>query len=446
MKRLNIIFILTAVIIIWGNNIFAQLYLPRLSPQASIMQNIGITKVEIRYNRPAVRERVIWGDLVPYNKIWRTGANEATTIEFSTDVKVNGNIVPKGKYSLYTIPGETEWTVILNKQWDQWGLDYDKYVSEDLLRFKVKPETCDFYERMLFYFSNTSRKTADLNLAWEKLKISFSIESYLTTGDDKKVRLSPTASVYQTVGYTDFILTFGSPAVNNRAIWGALVPYNKVWRAGANEATTIEFSTPVSIQGTPVPAGKYAIFTIPAENEWTIILNKKWNQWGLDYEKNKSEDLIQFKARPEKNSFNERLFFKFLDFTDSSATIALIWENIKVPFKINISLEDIALKQIQNSLLKAKEGDWRIFLDAAEYAVDNNFFNSEPLKWIDKSLSINETYKAYFIKAEYFYKNRQFTEALKQIDKCRDKGQSEKDYQSFLSRVDDLERKVKENN
>jgi hypothetical protein len=444
MKRVK--YAVTALIILFsGINIFAQLELPLLSPKASIMQDIGITKVEVVYHRPGVKDRKIWGDVVPYNAVWRAGANEATTIEFSTDVKVNGNLVPKGKYSIFTIPGESEWVVIFNKTWDQWGLDYDKNAANDFLKFTVKPEKCGYFERVLFYFSNTSRKNATLNLAWEKLKISFNIESFLTKDDDRAVRLSPAASVLQRIGITDFKLSFGSPGVNKRVIWGGLVPYKKVWRAGANEATTIEFSTDVIINGKTIPAGRYALFTIPTEKEWTIILNRRWNQWGLDYPKYKSQDIIRFKVLPDSNSFNERLFYNFSDLNENSVTVSLLWEKLRVSFRINVDLEAQMYKQITESFARAKKDNWKIYLDAAEYGIENNFFNIEPLQWIEKSLSMNETYKGHFIKAEYCYKNKQYDEALKQIDKCRDKGQSDQDYRYFISQVDNLERKIKEN-
>jgi len=446
MKRHYKSLIAVILLFIFAADNFAQTGLPLLSPKASIMQNVGITKVEIKYNRPAVRDRKIWGDLVPFNAVWRTGANEATTIEFSTNVKLNGNEVPKGKYSIFTIPGEKEWTVIINKAWDIWGLDYAGHESEDVVRFKVTPESCDNTDRLLFFFSNTSRKSAVLNFAWEKLKFSFTVDSYLTADNDKSVRLSPAASVYQTVGYTDFIISFGSPAVNNRTIWGTLVPFYSVWRAGANEATTIEFSTDVKIAGTKVPAGKYALFAIPApDGDWTFILNTVWKQWGLDYNKNKGYDLLKFKAKQEKNGFNERLFYKFFDISDNSVTLALLWENLKVSFKIEIDLEEIAYKRITASLDKAKAGDWQIYLSSAAYAIENNFFKDEPVKWIDKSLSIKESFRGYFLKARYYFLNKQFENALKQIDKCRDAGQADPKYQSFISQVDDLERKIREN-
>lgn len=446
MERVNKPFLVICMLLLPIVNLFAQLDLPRPSPNASIMQNIGITKVEIKYCRPAVHDRKIWGDLVPFNKVWRTGANEATTIEFSTDVKVNGNIVPKGKYALFTIPSENEWTVIFNKKWDQWGLDYDKNASEDLLRIKVNADKGDFMERLLFYFSNTGRIKASLNLAWEKVNISFEIESFLTKDDDKEVRLSPAASVYQRVGITDFTMTFGSPAVRDRIIWGKLIPFNKVWRAGANEATTIEFSTDVKISNKIIPAGKYALFIIVGRTEWTVILNTKWDQWGLDYRKNKRYNYASFKIKPQNDIFNERLFYNFSGLTDNSVTISLLWETIRASFKINVDLEAQVHKHILDSLTQAGKDNWKIYMDAAEYGIENNFFKDAPLKWIDKSLSINETYKGYYLKATYYYKNKKYLDALQQLDKCRDKGQSEMDYRNFVSQVDNLERRIRENN
>lgn len=147
---------------------------PRLSPKASVSQVIGYTEVSIIYSRPGVKDRDIWGGLVPYDQVWRTGANEATTIEFNNDVVVNGNEVPKGKYGLFTIPGKTEWTIILNKVWDQWGaFNYNE--DEDLLRFKAKPEESDFTPRLLFTFEYVSPYSANVVLEWNQIKVPFLI-------------------------------------------------------------------------------------------------------------------------------------------------------------------------------------------------------------------------------------------------------------------------------
>src|SRR5437899_746922 len=111
----------------------AQLRTPRPSPKASVMQTVGLTDVTIVYSRPGVKGREIWGALVPYDKVWRTGANEATTFAVSDDVMINGQPLPKGTYSLHTIPGKDEWTIIFNKDAGQWGsFSYDE--AKDALR------------------------------------------------------------------------------------------------------------------------------------------------------------------------------------------------------------------------------------------------------------------------------------------------------------------------
>ena len=149
----------------------------------------------------------------------------------------------------------------------------------------------------------------------------------------KKVRVSPKAGVFQTIGITDVNVSYSRPGVKNRKIWGELVPYNKVWRAGADEATKITFSTDVLIEGKKLPAGAYGFFAIPGENEWTLIFNKIADQWGA-FTYNESEDALRIKVKPVSNSNHEWLLYSFTDMTPTSAQLNLIWEKLKVPFKI----------------------------------------------------------------------------------------------------------------
>lgn len=147
----------------------------RVSPKAELMQTIGFTDVKIIYSRPGVKGRAIWGKLVPYNAVWRAGANEATKIIFSTDIMVEGKNLKKGSYSFFAIPGKNEWTLIFNKVADQWGaFEYNE--SEDALRIKVKPQKGDWEEWLAYTITKTSDKTAVIKLEWEKLKIPFKIE------------------------------------------------------------------------------------------------------------------------------------------------------------------------------------------------------------------------------------------------------------------------------
>ncbi len=147
----------------------------RISPKASVIQTVGFTEVGIDYNRPGVKERVIWGGLVPYNKVWRAGANEATKFTFSTDVKINGKTLKAGSYSFFVIPTKENWTMIFNKVADQWGaFEYNE--AEDALRFDVTPEEGSMQEWLAYTITKTSKNSAIVKLEWEKLKVPFTIE------------------------------------------------------------------------------------------------------------------------------------------------------------------------------------------------------------------------------------------------------------------------------
>jgi len=154
----------------------------RISPKAEISQIIGLTKVRISYSRPGVKGRKIWGGLVPYNKVWRTGANEATKITFSTDVTINGKKLKKGAYAFFAIPTEKEWTLIFNNVADQWG-SFTYNEAKDAMRLKVYPEKRNFVEWLYYSFTDMIVKkrrhpnSAVISLNWESLKVPFTVET-----------------------------------------------------------------------------------------------------------------------------------------------------------------------------------------------------------------------------------------------------------------------------
>jgi len=154
----------------------AEIKLPQPSPGASVKTVVGTTDVAIEYHRPGVKGRKIWGDLVPYGQVWRLGANEATTITFADPVKVEGKDVPAGTYGLFAIPGQDKWTLILNKQPKQWGSYFYK-AEEDLLRFDVQPQTGPFTEWMAFQITPSGNGKAVVEMAWENLRVPFTVES-----------------------------------------------------------------------------------------------------------------------------------------------------------------------------------------------------------------------------------------------------------------------------
>ena len=125
--------------------------LPQPSPPGEVSQIVGLTDVEVKYSRPSAKGRKVFGDLVPYGKVWRTGANQCTTVEFDGRVMVEGQALPAGKYSLFTIPGEDVWMVIFNKNTELWG-EGDRKPEEDVLTLKVKPMNGDLTETFTISF------------------------------------------------------------------------------------------------------------------------------------------------------------------------------------------------------------------------------------------------------------------------------------------------------
>jgi len=147
----------------------------RISPKAMVQQTVGFTDVTIEYNRPGVKERKIWGGLVPYHVVWRVGANEATKITFSTDVEINGKKLKAGSYGFFAVPTKDNWILIFNKVANQWGaFEYNE--AEDALRIEVTPEEGYWQEWLAYTITKTSNNSAIINLEWEKLKVPIIVE------------------------------------------------------------------------------------------------------------------------------------------------------------------------------------------------------------------------------------------------------------------------------
>jgi len=145
------------------------------SPKQQAMAMVGNNHIHIEYASPSVRDRVIWGGLVPYDRVWSTGAHKATSINFPEAVIIDGKELPAGKYGFFTIPGETTWTVIFNKVWDMHLAD-DYQESEDALRFEVTPEKLDTIQEALEYkVIPTGDNSGTISVAWEHIKIAFDV-------------------------------------------------------------------------------------------------------------------------------------------------------------------------------------------------------------------------------------------------------------------------------
>ncbi|WP_394992104.1 DUF2911 domain-containing protein [Emticicia sp.] len=155
---------------------FAQINTPAASPSAMLTQTLGLTKITVDYSRPSVKGRKIFGDLVPYAKIWRTGANKITSVKFDDDVLVNGAILKRGSYGLYTIPGKSDWMIIFNSDDKQWG-SYGYDIKKDIIRFNVQPiQPQEFTEQMTIDFVEFTPTSAFLSIKWESTEVRFKIE------------------------------------------------------------------------------------------------------------------------------------------------------------------------------------------------------------------------------------------------------------------------------
>ena len=155
----------------------AQLKLPVLSPTSTITQEFATSKIEITYSRPSMKGRVIFGDLVPYNQVWRTGANAATKVMFGEEVVIAGTSIKPGSYSLYTVPGTSEWEVIINTNTGSWGSNgYD--TKDDVVRFTIKPTTLTApVETFTIGVGNITYKTCTIDLAWDRTHVSIPVKA-----------------------------------------------------------------------------------------------------------------------------------------------------------------------------------------------------------------------------------------------------------------------------
>ncbi len=166
----------------------AQLTTPQPSPAASVSQVVGLTDVEVTYSKPGMKDRVVFGELVPFGKIWRTGANKATSVSFSTDVTIGGAEVKAGTYSLFTIPNKEEWTIMLNSETELWGAgDYD--AAKEVAKFMIKPSTTkDAYETFTIDFSHLKGANGHMNLRWENTLVAIPIETGAMDAVEKQIK------------------------------------------------------------------------------------------------------------------------------------------------------------------------------------------------------------------------------------------------------------------
>jgi len=211
-------------------------------------------------------------------------------------------------------------------------------------------------------------------------------------------RQSQHATVTQRIGITDVTINYHRPLAGDRKVWGALVPYGQVWRAGANENTLITFTDPVTIEGKPLDKGTYGLHMIPNENEWTVIFSKVNTAWG-SFTYDQKEDALRVNVKPMPSEMHNALAYDFDQLTPDSAVATLRWEKVAVPFKIGVDVNHLVAESLPVQLRGMSQYTWFGWDEAATYLVDNKGDLQEALKYEDRSIQNEERFENLFTRS-----------------------------------------------
>jgi hypothetical protein len=204
-------------------------------------------------------------------------------------------------------------------------------------------------------------------------------------------RPSQRAQITQRIGITDITISYHRPLVNGRKVWDGLVPYGKVWRAGANENTTITFSDPVTIEGQALDKGTYGLHMIPAADQWTIIFSKNSTSWG-SFTYDQGEDALRVNVKPQAAEMHDALTYDFDQLRPDSAAIVLEWEKVAVPFKVGVNVHDVVQASLKKQLRNLSQYTWISWDDAATYLLAEKVSLDDALKYSDQSIQTEDRY------------------------------------------------------
>ena len=227
---------------------------------------------------------------------------------------------------------------------------------------------------------------------------------------------SPLGTVTQKVGLNEFSISYSRPSLKGRKAYGEVVPFDKLWRFGANMATTFKSNDEFSIQGTKIPAGEYSFFAIPGATEWTMILNKTAKMSGTSNYK-EAEDQLRFKVKPEATAYKTETFtIQFANLKDKQATVEVLWDNVKVAFEVNVDFDAKVMKQIDETLSGPSAGS---YYRAASYYFSNNKDMKKALEWVNKSLEKGgDKYWIVSLKAQIQAANEDYKGAVETANKA----------------------------
>jgi hypothetical protein len=318
----------------------------RLSLHESADVVVSGATISVTYGGPYVKGRKIFGGLVPYGEVWRTGADEATTFTTELELDIGGVKVPKGSYTLYTLPRETSSALIISTQPGQWGMEYDP--SRDLARVDLQKETlANPVEQFTISFDRRGTDAAVMKLAWEHTLWWVPLRDARSPDPANPPQVppfSPPGVAELTLEGKTIRIEYGRPFRRGRTIMGNVVPYGQVWRTGANDPTALTTDADLIVGATDVPKGAYTLYTLPSEQTWQLIVNKRKRAGvtapGMSHEMHShdpAQDLARLDLVKETIPDTVEQFTIWFEPTGArSAVLKLAWEHtlLSIPLEV----------------------------------------------------------------------------------------------------------------
>lgn len=238
---------------------------------------------------------------------------------------------------------------------------------------------------------------------------------------------SPRAVVTQRIGLTDVTVTYSRPSANGRKVWGGLVPYGEVWRAGANQNTTVELNGPLMIEGKALAKGVYGLHMIPTADSCTVIFSKTWTAWG-SYTYDQKEDALRVEVKPKASEMRESLAFEFDDLKKTSATLTLRWDKTAIPVQISAPNDESVLPALRAQLRGSAQYTWDGWFNAANWCLDQKTNYDEALKWIERSIQVEERFENVQLKADLLKAANKPEESAKAVARALEIGDAPRIY------------------
>ena len=299
-------------------------------------------KVKVTYSSPAVNGRTVFGELIPYGKDWRIGANEATEVIFYQDVEINGKTVGRGIYTMFAEVNEKSWTVSFSTEKGLWGAE-KRDISKDVARIEVPTVTTNsLRENLAIGFREIDDLHAHMVISWDGTTVNIPLAFNVVSFPDNDASPGDMVQYPDNSRFRNYLkpeeleaavpvirITYGRPMMKERKIFGELVAYDKVWRLGANESTEITLYKDITVGDEVIKSGRYNLYAIPTEADWTLIFNTDMPAWG-SANRDEEKDAYKIKVPVTQDSeVLEALSIMFQENDGNNVSIIFGWDTTR---------------------------------------------------------------------------------------------------------------------